>query len=487
MDRFDLFLRASELRDYQVDTNFTFTGLVYTNTILNPPDTMGAIGPDHFIELLNGSDLSTASIAVYTRNGNLVSSARSIDFFALTNGETVFPKTRRLFDRRVLFDHQGQRWLATAFETNFVLIAVSQTANPTNLLSGWTRYAFQLADDGNSVDFPTLGFDDNGIYITAARKLGTSSGLDLGHSVIALKKPEIYQGTLVRKSFEITTNDPVAVHTIQPAINFDTVSTSGYAWFIGKGPPDTGTNYQGGAMFYRRLQWSGTNAIFDTNWFLLTNGVQAYRDYYDVETNLPSFKAPQATGEGGADIAIQASGRPVASVIRSGFLWTAHGVCLTGTNGTYTGDASGAAVDRSGIQWYRLRLEEGLLSYAEHGRIYDRGNTSTNCYWFYYPSLMANCARDAMVAFSGSGHTNYIGAFYTWRLAGGAMVATPRLIRNGRSAVVEINRWGDYSATTLDPIDDWSFWTVQEYNGGIPPELDTPNWETVVARIRPEP
>jgi len=67
------------------------------------------------------------------------------------------------------------------------------------------------------------------------------------------------------------------------------------------------------------------------------------------------------------------------------------------------------------------------------------------------------------------------------------MVATPRLIRNGRSAVVEINRWGDYSATTLDPIDDWSFWTVQEYNGGIPPELDTPNWETVVARIRPEP
>jgi hypothetical protein len=119
--------------------------------------------------------------------------------------------------------------------------------------------------------------------------------------------------------------------------------------------------------------------------------------------------------------------------------------------------------------------------------IYDRGNTSTNCYWFYFPSLMVNCAGDAMVAFSGSSHTNYIGAFYTSRLAGGSMVATPRLIRNGLSALIGNSRWGDYSATTLDPIDDWSFWTVQQYNGSPYGEPDQLHWSTVVARIRPLP
>ena len=35
------------------------------------------------------------------------------------------------------------------------------------------------------------------------------------------------------------------------------------------------------------------------------------------------------------------------------------------------------------------------------------------------------------------------------------------LDRNGR------NRWGDYSATCVDPVDDATFWTVQEYAAKI--------------------
>ncbi len=49
--------------------------------------------------------------------------------------------------------------------------------------------------------------------------------------------------------------------------------------------------------------------------------------------------------------------------------------------------------------------------------------------------------------------------------------------------------WGDYSATTLDPTDDWSFWTVQEYaNPWTGSQGFTfGRWGTVVSRIRPNP
>lgn len=67
------------------------------------------------------------------------------------------------------------------------------------------------------------------------------------------------------------------------------------------------------------------------------------------------------------------------------------------------------------------------------------------------------------------------------------MPSTPRLIRAGLVPFSN-DRWGDYSATTLDPADDWSFWTVQEYAdpAGDPDGVGFP-WETVVARIKAGP
>jgi hypothetical protein len=44
------------------------------------------------------------------------------------------------------------------------------------------------------------------------------------------------------------------------------------------------------------------------------------------------------------------------------------------------------------------------------------------------------------------------------------------------------NRWGDYSYTTLDPVDETTFWTIQEYGH------DTDIWGTYIAKLSlPEP
>lgn len=293
-----------------------------------------------------------------------------------------------------------------------------------------------------------------------------------GHTVVAIKKPQIYSNQFVSTMFRLTNGLPF--FTIQPVVNFDAVSSSDYAWFVAKGLPDYGTNYQGGAIWYGRLQWTNTTAVgLDTNWFVVSNSGPTYRDYYDLDgtgsLTLPTngVVAPQPNGPGGQTSSLslyRAGSRLMTAVIRNGSLWTCHTVGLSGTNGAYNGDQSGASVDRSAIQWFRFNVDAsgGTMTCATNRRIYDAVSPA-NAMYYYVPSLMVNCAGDMVTGFSGSSVSSYVGAYYCWRLASGVELNQPRLVRAGTTFFDQL-RWGDYSATTLDPTDDWSFWTVQEYS-----------------------
>ena len=265
--RTNLFLSASEYRDYV--TNVVFPGL---NQGVTVPDTMGAIGPNNFVELLNGM------ISVYDKSGNLISQTNMAGFFAVSVSGTNFPLTHTT-DPRILFDSQSQRWVASAIEQspNIAILAVSNDDNPTNLTTGWQKYLLPVDRGYGNPDYDTLGWDANGIYLSVLQLSPTTNA---GFTIIAVKKPEIYNGTNLFTRIEVT-ND-LASWTIQPAVNFDDVPTNGYAWFVANGPPDAGTNYQGGSVLFRRMQWQGTNAAWaDTNWVEVSNPGSAYQDYYE--------------------------------------------------------------------------------------------------------------------------------------------------------------------------------------------------------------
>lgn len=124
------------------------------------------------------------------------------------------------------------------------------------------------------------------------------------------------------------------------------------------------------------------------------------------------------------------------------------------------------------------------LSLADHGRFYDPIQTG-NPWWYYFPSLAANRAGDMVLGFSGSTATNYISAFYTWRLGCGSVLQQPVLLQAG-TVKPAVSRWGDYSATALDPTDGFSVWTVQEYAEPVSFHGTMPSkWGTVVSRIKP--
>jgi hypothetical protein len=98
---------------------------------------------------------------------------------------------------------------------------------------------------------------------------------------------------------------------------------------------------------------------------------------------------------------------------------------------------------------------------------------------------MVNGQGHAALGFSGSKSTEYIGCYTCGRLATDApnTMGAVMLFKAGLASYQYLdsygrNRWGDYSATTLDPNDDMSMWTIQEY-------ATTPanNWRTYVAKL----
>jgi len=441
--------------------------------------------------------INKLGIAVYDKSGNYLIGTNLNDFFRMG---TNFP-TGDMQDSRMLYDQESDRWVACAQDqgSGQVALAVSNDANPTNLSSGWSRYLIAEKRDGNGLGLQAMGMDANGIYVDVRRFLGyPTTSTNGGHSIIAIKKPEIYQANVVTSSLEIS--NAVPVWYAQPAVNFDPVPTNGYAWIIGKGPPDLSASYRGGAILYRPFHWVGTNVeAVGTGWITITKPGPTYRDYYDLDgTNAfvafdlgTSVAAPEATAEGGYDINLHFVGSSLTSsaVISRETLWVSHVVGVAGTSGVYVGsDPYGTNVDRSAIQWFKLAVDGagGSLGYLEHGRIYD--NATTNAHWYYFPSIAVNCAGYVVAAFSGSSATNYVGAYYSWRPACCSGFGIPRLVKDGETTwATENPKWGDYTAAVVDP-DGLTIWTVQEYVGPVVDnEPDNPHWRTIIAKIYPLP
>ncbi len=476
--RSNLFFIATALGGFA--TNGGFPGLQFTNTTAGNPDAMGAAGPAHYVTIANAFS-GTAGVAVYDKCSGLLSqSLVSTQFFAVQFNGTNVPLST-LVDARIVYDALAQRWVAFALAQNpqkAVILAVSKSSSPLDLATNWTKYFISFPYAGINPDYPTLGVDQNGIYLSVYEQ-SFPGGVEAVASnvVVAIKKPEIYQGTNISTRLVVTTNDLRAT-IIQPAVNFDSPPRGGYAWFVAKQWRGNESNYLGGALAYRRLQWNGTNAVWaGPNWVSLTNN--SYRNYFDLDDG--NVQAPQTNGFPRINIH-QTGSRLMMAFIRDGALWTCHHVGLSGTNGTYSGGVTGTNVDRSAAQWVKISTDtNGNFFSITNGRVFDSSSSPTPFY-YYFPSLAVNQAGDMVMGFSGSRSNGYIGAFYSYRAANGATPNAPLVLKPGLGPFDSF-RWGDYSYTTIDPVDNLTFWSIQQYAGDDP---DANPWGTWISEIAPD-
>ena len=156
-------------QQYTVGTTGTFTtpllnfmGSGFTG--VNPPDTVGAIGKDHYIQMVNS--VSGSDFLIFDRSGNLVQPVTALD--QLGSGLCADGGG----DPLVIYDQLADRWFMSEFHNttsaNIVCHYISQTADP---LGSWYAYQFAMP---NFPDYPKYGLWPNA-YIGSANEGGPNS------------------------------------------------------------------------------------------------------------------------------------------------------------------------------------------------------------------------------------------------------------------------------------------------------------------------
>jgi hypothetical protein len=133
--------------------------------------------------------------------------------------------------------------------------------------------------------------------------------------------------------------------------------------------------------------------------------------------------------------------------------------------------------DRSALRWYEIRNPGGTPTVYQQATITD----PTVSYWL--GSIAQDAAGNTAVGFSVSSQQVYPSVYIAGRTASdpqGAMYGPLGIIDGTGSQKQSYHRWGDYSAMTVDPTDDCTFWYTQEYYG----TTSSFNWKTRVGTFK---
>ncbi len=441
----------------------SFKALEDSNTSI-PPDTHGAVGPNHLMVVLN------TQIRIQTRTGAAISTATLDSFFSTVPGPWAFG-TPNTFDPQVFYDPFNGRWMFAVTAdgdeaTSAILLAVSQTSDPTG---NWKIYKVDVDSTGAAwADYPRMGFNKNWIVITVNMfSVSPASGFKRSQ-IYAFNKATLYAfaATAGFKVFNDVCgpSTTICAFTQTPALTYDNTLNTLYMvedW-------DSHTKLRISSI-------TGTAAapVYSTS-HPLTTAVTAANSWTFGPSGGNDF-APQL----GSTNKIQTNDSRIQSVVyRLGSLWAAHTIFLPNT----------AAPTRSSIQWWQITPAGAV---QQRGRVDD----PTGSKFYAFPSIAVNNNKDVLIGYSRFSSQQYASANYSFRAGTDALntLRDPATLRAGAGVYFKTfggtrNRWGDYSNTVVDPLNDLDMWTVQEHAAAVSGGVSRwGTWWGRIASITPTP
>jgi uncharacterized repeat protein (TIGR01451 family) len=416
----------------------SFLGAQLSDAHLFPPDSMGAVGPTQFLVCVNGR------IRVFNKAGAVGSLDTTTDSFfnSVRNGSGTS-------DPRVRYDRLSGRWFVTMITVavpNRVLIAVS--SGPTiSDASSFTFYQFQHdlvgatpnADTGGFADYDTLGIDNNALYV-GVNIFNAALTSFLGTTGFVINKANLLQGSLTVTPFrQLATGSTAGPFAPQGVDNDDPNSTQGY--FIGV---DT---LAYGLLVVRRVSNPGGTPSISGN----------------INITVPVTTAPVGVPAKNSTRLLDAlDDRLFAARIHRGTLWTAHNMEVDTTGTAIAGGG------RDGSRWYQITNLTSTPTLVQAGTLFDPATSSPRNFWI--PSCAMSGQGHMALGCSVAGTTEFAeiavaGRFATDALGSlqPAVTAVTSTTKYNAGQQNGVYRWGDFSLVTVDPNDDMTFWTVQEY------------------------
>ncbi|GEM_PF-1186367 len=448
-------LRTGLLSPQTVGTSFYATD-INEGAGYVPPDVMGDVGPTQVLVHINGK------IKVFNKSGTVGAlNTDDLTFWSsVRNGvETCDPHVR--------YDRLSKRWFLTCINlpasgANRILIAVSNDSVVTST-SSFTFFQFQQnvpTPAGNSTyfaDYPTLGVDANALYIGVNQFDGNTFA---GSDGFVINKAHLLLGTLTVTAFRsLNDGSSAGPYTPQGVQNDDPSATEGY--FIGV------DNVSYSKLVLRRVSTPGGTPSISAN----------------INLTVPTTTSPIDQPAKGSTYALDAiDDRLYAAEIRLNrltgvrSLWTAHNIQV---NSSGVGSSSGG---RNGSRWYEITNYTSTPTLRQSGTVYSTATTNPIGYWM--PSVAMSGQGHMALGCSFASANDYtsiaVAGRYGTDVLGTTQSPTTALASTTsyNDGWGDIQRWGDYTQTVVDPTDDMTMWTFQEY-------VDTTNsWAVRVLQLK---
>ena len=412
--------KSSRSREQSPAPDTTFMAL-HDNGGSIPPDVNGTVGPNHLMVTLN------QGVRIQDREGNNLFTTSLNTFW------DPLPGNGGTFDPKIIYDPYHNRWImVTPSGSNSVdsklYLGVSQTSDP---LGEWNMYWID-PDESNTTwfDFPSIGFNKKWITIS-----GNMFGSDYYRTVFTFDKLAVYNGD---ETIEYTRFATTQGFTLVPSITYDTVVEDQYLI-------STSNGNTGGMGYIKKFKLSGP---VDDPVFELEGSIGIPDTWANGAGDYGNF-LPQL---GSSELINSVDSRMEDVIYRNGKLWAVHHVFLPADN-----------PQRSAVQWWNIDTDGVIL---ERGRVEDE----TNQFSFAFPTIAVNKNEDVFIGFDAFSETQYASAAYAYK----SHYDEPNSMReyyqykDGLGPYYKTygggrNRWGDYSNTSVDPLNDTDFWCIQEY------------------------
>jgi hypothetical protein len=402
-----------------------FEGIPRTGSA--PPDTNGAIGATQYMQWAN------SKLAVYDKaTGDLQ--------LGPVSGSTLFaglgaPCETNHGDGIILYDKISGLWMFSQLvnsssgpiDPTSVCIAVSTSSDATDT---YNRYLFDLSavlPPGTTLsDYPKFGVWPDGYYYTA-NIFGAMSGTNF----CAFDRVNMVAGNdaTAQCFFSRTTGG-----SYLPA-DFDGTIL----------PPDGSPNFL--------ADLSGNTALrlvsFHVDW--------ANPDYSTLSDPVVIPVAPFSRPSGG----VPQLGSPQGLDTLGDRLMFRLAYRNFGDHESLVLDHSVAANGIIGVRWYELQ------SPSDGPFVNQQGTFMPDDVFRWMGSIAMDQAGDIAVGYSASSSDIHPAIRYTGRTPDdppGTLKDEKSIIEgNGSQGVSSRSRWGDYSAITIDPVDDCTFWYTTMY------------------------
>jgi len=427
-----------------------------------PPDTNGHIGATQYVQWNN------LSFAVWDKTGKLL--------YGPAAGNTLFKPLGGACaasndgDPVVSYDILAGRWVLSQFVVQWApdfshqCVAVSATSDA---LGAYYLYDF-VTDTNNFVDYPHMSVWPDGYYMAA--HIFSSSGYGyLAGRIYAFEREKMLQGLPARL---LSANLP-AVNGLQQygmlAADVDSLTPppAGEAEFV-LGPDPYSNDFIDSTRV--AVTWGTTPAMT-----------------LSATTRIPVTPLPLGNCGGRACVPQPppAYSYDYLDDIDVHFMYrlayrnfggspVQESIVATQTGGSSVGDVHDV------LRWYELRNAGSSTSVPT---VYQQSTYDPDLSWRWMGSIAMDKDHNIALGYSKSSTTIKPGLYMTGRLGTDALnlMGTETTVQAGGGVQYGTgSRWGDYSAMTLDPIDQCTFWFTGEYYQ----TNSSWNWATRVASYK---